>query len=408
MSDLRDPAIKLFGRTIPLAEEDAAGGDLPVEELDKDFCEETNPEQPTNQNPDPSLDPVHREPTTSSDPAQEDSSLPDKAQSETETGTENQNQDKTLKKPDKILPCPRCNSLDTKFCYYNNYNVNQPRHFCKKCQRYWTAGGTMRNVPVGAGRRKNKHLNNRPQQFTTGTEPSEPVPIKVNTPNGGVVNFRPEPPFSESMVSVLNIKEHENQTGTSTGTVGSSGCSEEINGCNGLVPVPVPPVPFYPGAPFLYPWNGGAIPVPVPVQPPPGGTGFCPPAVPFPFVPASFWAFGWGPPPPQWAPSPTSSTSSGTGSTSLGKHKRDGTEKESPKNNLWVPKTLRIDDPKDAAKSSIWDTLGIKPDETTSGLRAFRGKNEMRENVQVRNGTSQVLRANPAALSRSQSFQEST
>ncbi|KAK4394507.1 Cyclic dof factor 2 [Sesamum angolense] len=29
-------------------------------------------------------------------------------------------QQKTLKKPDKILPCPRCNSMDTKFCYYNN------------------------------------------------------------------------------------------------------------------------------------------------------------------------------------------------------------------------------------------------------------------------------------------------
>ncbi|CAN6923424.1 unnamed protein product [Brassica oleracea] len=29
---------------------------------------------------------------------------------------------------------------------------------CKKCQRYWTAGGTMRYVLVGAGRRKNKNL----------------------------------------------------------------------------------------------------------------------------------------------------------------------------------------------------------------------------------------------------------
>ncbi len=63
-----------------------------------------------------------------------------------------------LKKPDKLAPCPRCESVDTKFCYYNNYNVNQPRHFCKNCQRYWTAGGTLRNVPVGAGRRKNKHV----------------------------------------------------------------------------------------------------------------------------------------------------------------------------------------------------------------------------------------------------------
>ncbi|KAL1805678.1 hypothetical protein ACET3Z_028746 [Daucus carota] len=60
------------------------------------------------------------------------------------------------KKPDKIIPCPRCKSMETKFCYFNNYNVNQPRHFCRGCQRYWTAGGALRNVPVGAGRRKNK------------------------------------------------------------------------------------------------------------------------------------------------------------------------------------------------------------------------------------------------------------
>ncbi|KAH7331209.1 hypothetical protein KP509_20G020200 [Ceratopteris richardii] len=64
---------------------------------------------------------------------------------------------RSLKKPEKPLPCPRCNSTDTKFCYYNNYNVNQPRHFCKGCQRYWTAGGTLRNVAIGAGRRKRKH-----------------------------------------------------------------------------------------------------------------------------------------------------------------------------------------------------------------------------------------------------------
>ncbi|KAI3732018.1 hypothetical protein L1987_63214 [Smallanthus sonchifolius] len=66
--------------------------------------------------------------------------------------------DQTLanKRPEKIMPCPRCKSMETKFCYFNNYNVNQPRHFCKGCQRYWTAGGALRNVPVGAGRRKAK------------------------------------------------------------------------------------------------------------------------------------------------------------------------------------------------------------------------------------------------------------
>lgn len=33
--------------------------------------------------------------------------------------------------PDKKEACPRCNSMDTKFCYYNNYNIKQPRFYCK-------------------------------------------------------------------------------------------------------------------------------------------------------------------------------------------------------------------------------------------------------------------------------------
>ncbi|CAN8321471.1 unnamed protein product [Cochlearia groenlandica] len=53
------------------------------------------------------------------------------------------------------LKCPRCDSLNTKFCYYNNYNLSQPRHFCKNCRRYWTKGGSLRNIPVGGGSRKN-------------------------------------------------------------------------------------------------------------------------------------------------------------------------------------------------------------------------------------------------------------
>ncbi|KVI02652.1 dof zinc finger protein DOF3.4 [Cynara cardunculus var. scolymus] len=53
------------------------------------------------------------------------------------------------------LPCPRCDSTNTKFCYYNNYNFSQPRHFCKACRRYWTHGGTLRDIPVGGGSRKN-------------------------------------------------------------------------------------------------------------------------------------------------------------------------------------------------------------------------------------------------------------
>ncbi|PON96098.1 Zinc finger, Dof-type [Trema orientale] len=57
--------------------------------------------------------------------------------------------------PPEPLKCPRCDSANTKFCYYNNYNKSQPRHFCRTCKRHWTKGGTLRNVPVGGGR-KNK------------------------------------------------------------------------------------------------------------------------------------------------------------------------------------------------------------------------------------------------------------
>uniref|UniRef100_A0A7N0U9R6 Dof zinc finger protein n=1 Tax=Kalanchoe fedtschenkoi TaxID=63787 RepID=A0A7N0U9R6_KALFE len=57
---------------------------------------------------------------------------------------------------DQIVNCPRCNSVNTKFCYYNNYSLSQPRYFCKTCRRYWTAGGSLRNVPVGGGSRKNR------------------------------------------------------------------------------------------------------------------------------------------------------------------------------------------------------------------------------------------------------------
>ncbi|KAL3840359.1 hypothetical protein ACJIZ3_024950 [Penstemon smallii] len=69
------------------------------------------------------------------------------------------------------LPCPRCNSTNTKFCYYNNYNLSQPRHFCKSCRRYWTRGGTLRDVPVGGGTRKSasSSSNKRPRTTTTST-----------------------------------------------------------------------------------------------------------------------------------------------------------------------------------------------------------------------------------------------
>ncbi|CAN4084090.1 unnamed protein product [Withania somnifera] len=79
------------------------------------------------------------------------------------------------------LKCPRCDSSNTKFCYYNNYSLSQPRHFCKACKRYWTRGGTLRNVPVGGGCRKNKRMK-RPLTNSSSSTTHDHI-ITTSTPN---------------------------------------------------------------------------------------------------------------------------------------------------------------------------------------------------------------------------------
>ncbi|KAK3445665.1 dof zinc finger protein DOF1.8 [Eucalyptus grandis] len=84
---------------------------------------------------------------------------------------------------DQALNCPRCTSTHTKFCYYNNYSLSQPRYFCKTCRRYWTEGGSLRNVPVGGGSRKNK----RPSSSSPSTSSS-------SSKNKIIPNLTPPPP----------------------------------------------------------------------------------------------------------------------------------------------------------------------------------------------------------------------
>ncbi|KAI7751035.1 hypothetical protein M8C21_028434 [Ambrosia artemisiifolia] len=80
------------------------------------------------------------------------------------------------------LKCPRCDSNNTKFCYYNNYNLSQPRHYCKDCRRYWTKGGTLRNIPIGGGTRKiakrSKH-SIKGVSLTTTTKTTSPEKPEV-------------------------------------------------------------------------------------------------------------------------------------------------------------------------------------------------------------------------------------
>ncbi|GLT43568.1 hypothetical protein SLA2020_175070 [Shorea laevis] len=474
----KDPAIKLFGKKIHLPADgeiqtisdddleknrccgDGEGED-DKEKADKDSSEEkaTEAEQEDETVHPNTEESFNREvsPETNVNPQtpsiDEETGKPKTGKTDKEQSSSNNSQEKTVKKPDKILPCPRCNSMDTKFCYYNNYNVNQPRHFCKACQRYWTAGGTMRNVPVGAGRRKNKNSASHYRHISI----SEALQAaRIDSPNGlhhpalksngKVLSFGLDSPICDSMASVLNLGVKKVLNGTRNGfhsleeqripilsTAGENGddCSSASSvtvsnsmeeGGRNCMPEPVlgningfpSPIPCLPGVPWPYPWNS-AVPQPA----------FCPPGFPMPFYPAAYWNCGipgaWNVPlmslqsssyPNQKSPT------SGPNSPTLGKHSReadtqkpDDLEREKPSKQrngcVLVPKTLRIDDPSEAAKSSIWATLGIKNETRSAGglFKAFQPKSDEKSHVAE---TSPVLRANPAALSRSLNFHESS
>ncbi|XP_009616794.1 dof zinc finger protein DOF2.5-like isoform X1 [Nicotiana tomentosiformis] len=81
---------------------------------------------------------------------------------------------------DQAVNCPRCSSTNTKFCYYNNYSLTQPRYFCKTCRRYWTEGGTLRNVPVGGGSRKNRRSSS---SLSSSSSSSQKLPDSNPNPS---------------------------------------------------------------------------------------------------------------------------------------------------------------------------------------------------------------------------------
>ncbi|XP_050235505.1 dof zinc finger protein DOF2.1-like [Mercurialis annua] len=95
----------------------------------------------------------------------------------------NQEMRKAKPQPDQAIKCPRCDSANTKFCYYNNYSLSQPRYFCKSCRRYWTKGGTLRNVPVGGGCRKNKRSSSSSSSSSLKKIPDHPHHPFINPNN---------------------------------------------------------------------------------------------------------------------------------------------------------------------------------------------------------------------------------
>ncbi|THG11126.1 dof zinc finger protein DOF5.3-like [Camellia sinensis] len=112
--------------------------------------------------------------------------------------------------------CPRCDSLNTKFCYYNNYSLSQPRYFCKTCRRYWTQGGTLRNVPVGGGCRKGKR--SKAAASSSGGEnsrSSQPSPTPQTQPQ------LPQPPPSHELQLPQNLAAPDNHSPMSSYYSGS-------------------------------------------------------------------------------------------------------------------------------------------------------------------------------------------
>ncbi|XP_071713762.1 dof zinc finger protein DOF3.4-like [Rutidosis leptorrhynchoides] len=101
------------------------------------------------------------------------------------------------------LPCPRCDSTNTKFCYYNNYNFSQPRHFCKSCRRYWTHGGTLRDIPIGGGSRKNAKRS-RDSRVTTVNNNNNGVEFRHLVPQTTPGVLMPGVSMCDSFTSLLN------------------------------------------------------------------------------------------------------------------------------------------------------------------------------------------------------------
>ncbi|XP_009631669.3 dof zinc finger protein DOF5.4-like [Nicotiana tomentosiformis] len=124
----------------------------------------------------------------------------------------------------QVLKCPRCDSPNTKFCYYNNYNLSQPRHFCKSCRRYWTKGGVLRNVPVGGGCRKSKR--SKPKSSTLPSNAAAEAADAASEERKSNSNSSSE---SSSLTATTPAAAAANTTGSATAEVVSAASSNSAS-----------------------------------------------------------------------------------------------------------------------------------------------------------------------------------
>lgn len=286
-----------------------------------------------------------------------------------QNGQSENNSESTTKRPGKVLPCPHCDSANTEFCYFNRSNSAQPWHFCKNCRRYQTAGRTMRKVPVGSGRRKNKNAIalNCGQIMVSKSNQASPPCGKIfdfgsNAHAKPWESFTLKPKFGQKSHNCfqngLNEPERKELSldRSSITSLDSVENGRKVNSVNGESVVM-------------------------------DNSRNCSPGI---------WIF-----PCIYSPSCDSQI--------LGKHSSKTETLLNPEeNNLWFPKTLRIGDPSESSKSSIWSTPEIKNEKNDfiKGKVACKALKSSENDVHYQREHSLVLQANPAALARSLNFHE--
>ncbi|MED6123849.1 hypothetical protein PIB30_053376 [Stylosanthes scabra] len=414
----KDQGIMLFGRKIPL---------LPESQIPAISRDIMDPKQEKNSS-DYSTDDNNNNKENSQHKDEATTTVNSNNHVE-ENGTNEEEEDhKTMKKPDKIIQCPRCKSMDTKFCYFNNYNVNQPRHFCKNCQRYWTAGGTMRNVPVGAGRRKHKHLAS---QFRTVlvaaasataaagvSDPTNSCSKENNNSNDGSCGTVLK--FGHENLSINYCPEYGEESSPTMYESSSEHNNNNVNNDSSKL------LQCYPVPPWVMPWNNV---VPQHYHALNNSIQWCPTpmaavaaTIPVHLVPGPYWDGTpmWGAPigSNHSRSSPSSSTSnnsscSGNGNNNnspiLGKHNRDQStvfidEQKSSKCFL-VPKIpTRFDESNnnEGSVSPIWATLAMIHDNNALKKIAAKGEQGKESLLHV----TEILEASPTPISHAHACDE--
>ncbi|XWS53135.1 hypothetical protein CRYUN_Cryun11dG0131900 [Craigia yunnanensis] len=174
-----------------------------------------------------------------------------------------------IPQPEAAMKCPRCESSNTKFCYFNNYSLSQPRHFCKTCRRYWTRGGALRNVPVGGGCRRNKKNKSSSSKSPASAEKqvgsnstNAVIPSEIT---GHLPQQTPHLPFMASLQNFsqfglgnigLNFGGIQGQIGETTGASGQADMGFQIGTNSGMNNAILSAGGTHQQFPFFEPTNG--------------------------------------------------------------------------------------------------------------------------------------------------------